>query len=305
MKIKTYLPVVAGILLWSTSVLSQSVMTQTSENNYDKEMSQFKSDRLTGLKAPYGWTSVVGLYELKTDAATFGSGEEADFTFPASAPSQLGRIEKIGGDYFMTSLSASPVVVDGEPVLKPVKMNSDMSETGPTVANWGSLQWYVANRKERNFIRLRDTLSPYRDALTAIPSYPLNKDYIITAKFTKAPEGEVISYNTAINVRYEVPVMGWIDFEWGGAEHRLTALSGGSDSYYIIFADKTTGDETYGGGRFLYPKKEDADGKIVLDFNKAINPPCVFTPYATCPLPPSENHLSIAVKAGEKMLYLY
>ena len=96
-----------------------------------------------------------------------------------------------------------------------------------------------------------------------------------------------------------------IEFEWEGNQHTLTAVENDESSYMIMVHDQTTGLETYGGGRYMYPNKADASGKVTLDFNKLINPPCVFTPFATCPLPPKSNHLPFEIKAGEKDLHLY
>jgi uncharacterized protein (DUF1684 family) len=89
-------------------------------------------------------------------------------------------------------------------------------------------------------------------------------------------------------------------FELQGKQHHLDVLEGGKDEFFIIIADQTSGNETYGGGRFIYVKHPDANDKVIIDFNKAYNPPCVFTPYATCPLPPGQNVLDVAIRAGEK-----
>lgn len=114
-----------------------------------------------------------------------------------------------------------------------------------------------------------------------------------------------LSFQNALGQSFNVPIEGYIEFEYQNATHRLTAMSNDEESYFIVFADQTTGAETYGGGRFLYPHKADEQGKVILDFNRAINPPCVFTPYATCPLPAEENKLSFEVLAGEKYFELY
>lgn len=290
-------------LIMACSSTKQSITSV--DDGYEKEIMKFRQDRLHEMKKPFGWTSVVGLYELSEGDNTFGGSEESDLVFP-NAPARIGTLTMKGaGEVSVTPAAGVPVKINNEMISETTQLNSDMSGKPLSTMELGSLQWYVASRKERTFIRLKDTLSEYRQELVDIPSYPTNRDYIIKAKFIPAQEGDSMRYNTRINVEFDNPVKGYAEFDWQGETHRVTLLPGGTDTYFLLFADETTGMDTYGGGRFLYPKKEDANGMITLDFNKAENPPCVFTPYATCPLPPKQNHLKMKVEAGEKMLYLF
>lgn len=133
-----------------------------------------------------------------------------------------------------------------------------------------------------------------------IERFTVDPAWRLTARFEPADSLHTIPVTNIIGQTTPQRCPGAVVFAWEGKTYRLDALDGGDD-LFIIFSDATSGHETYGGGRFLYAPKPSAEGKVVLDFNKAYNPPCVFTPYATCPLPPSQNQLPIAVHAGEKV----
>ena len=153
---------------------------------------------------------------------------------------------------------------------------------------------------------MKDTLSPYRQALTTIPSYPLDESFKVSArKIAFNGKEDTVSYRNILDMTITNPVAAYLSFEWQGEEYTLTALEDDDETYFVMINDLTTGEETYGGGRYLYPDRVDSSGVTILDFNKLINPPCVFTPYATCPLPPEENTLPFAIRAGEMNLKLY
>ena len=140
--------------------------------------------------------------------------------------------------------------------------------------------------------------------LDHIPSYPINPDYVVEAKLAPFGETRTITVNTPIDgyiQNYDCP--GELHFRLNGEKLKLLPFSSGN-GYFIIIADETSGMETYGAGRFMY-STPDSTGRIVLDFNKAYNPPCAFTPFATCPMPPRENFLPVKIEAGEKNIHLY
>jgi uncharacterized protein (DUF1684 family) len=174
--------------------------------------------------------------------------------------------------------------------------------TAPTKVTIGTLTFHVIERGGKQGIRLSDTDSEARKAFSGIERFPVDPKWRIEARFTP-PEAnkKTISIPTVIpGVTEEMEVAGTATFSIDGKEYRLEpVLEKGSTELFFIFKDRTAGKETYGAGRFLYAKPAQ-DGKVILDFNKAYNPPCALTPFATCPLPPRENSLSVRIEAGEK-----
>jgi uncharacterized protein (DUF1684 family) len=170
----------------------------------------------------------------------------------------------------------------------------------PTILQHGSLSFYVIQRNERLGVRVKDADAAALKSFHGLESFPFSESWRVAARFEpSSPPRHISVPNVLGNVTSEESP-GALAFEYSGKTYRLDAVrEAGTEDYFIIFGDATNGHETYGGGRFLYasPPK---DGQTVLDFNKAYNPPCVFTPYATCPLPPPQNRLSIRIEAGEK-----
>ena len=163
----------------------------------------------------------------------------------------------------------------------------------------GSLRWYIIKRDDKYGVRLRDIDANLRKEFKGIDTYPVNEDWKITAKFEAYNPPKTISIPSIIGTVEEDMAPGALVFEKDGKEYRLDPVVEG-DEFFIIFADETSGEETYGAGRFLYTAMPDSTGNVILDFNKAYNPPCAFTPYATCPLPPKQNYLKLRITAGEK-----
>ena len=190
------------------------------------------------------------------------------------------------------------ILSNGAPVSDPVIFNPD-SAKAPQL-QYGSLRWNIIKRDQKLGIRVRDLASEAVKSFTGVERFPVNPELRVEAKFEKADSTRTINITNVLGQTTAQRSPGTLVFTLEGKEYRLDALKGGKDELFIIFADATSGKETYGGGRFLYVKLPDADGKTVVDFNKAYNPPCVFTTYATCPLPPSQNVLPVAITVGEK-----
>lgn len=272
-------------------------------SEYEKSILEWQSERFAELSAPYGWPSVVGLYWMRNSMAYFGGRSGNDFMIPGNAPS-FGRIMDYDTAYYMIAHRSLRVQVNGETAGK-VRMLTDKEEGGPIKASWRSYQWHLIERGEKTFLRMQDSLSPFRNKLVNIPYYPIDEQWKIQATFTPADSLDLIEYDNIIDMSFEEPFAGYLKFELNGNEYNLKAMENDDSSYFVIFSDETTGKDTYGGGRYIYPLKADENGITSIDFNKSINPPCVFTPFATCPLPPKENHIDVAIVAGEKMMKLY
>ncbi len=264
------------------------------DNAYEDEIRQWHEKRVESLKAESGWLNLAGLYWLEEGSNTFGGSSENALIFPndKSRPF-LGEIILDKGHI---SLKAKPdaQIFSGE---QPVTELDIFPDGKPVTLRHGLLRWFVIKRGEKYAIRLRDLESEYLKGFTGIERYPVQEKWRVKAQFVPT-KGRKVAI-TDITGRTEDQVSpGKLVFNVDGKEYNLDVV-GKPENLFIIFADQTNKHDTYGSGRFLYSTLE-SDGTAWLDFNKAINPPCAFSPYATCPLPPKQNKLTLAVAAGEK-----
>jgi uncharacterized protein (DUF1684 family) len=171
----------------------------------------------------------------------------------------------------------------------------------PSYITHGDFAWYIMKRHTSLAIRLRDYKNPAIEALDHIPSYPIDPDYVVEAKLHAFDEPRAVTVNTPFqDYTQEYSSPGEFHFTIKGQKLKLLPFTSG-EGYFIIISDETSAMETYGAGRFMYTYP-DSTGRIILDFNKAYNPPCAITPFAACPMPPKENHLPVKIEAGEKNL---
>jgi uncharacterized protein (DUF1684 family) len=174
------------------------------------------------------------------------------------------------------------------------------SQGQPTVVASGDLSFHVIERGSFA-LRVKDKRARTLVNFTGMDNYPIDESWRFEAGFLPAEPGATIDIGDVLGRLTPMPVLGTVEFERGGETYRLLGLAEeDSESMWFLFADRTTGRETYGAGRFLYSDGMPEDGRVVVDFNKAYNPPCAFTDYSTCPLPPQQNRLDLAITAGEK-----
>ncbi len=266
---------------------------------YEQSILDWRQQRLSGLTAPQGWLSLVGLHWLKAGVNTIGSAPKNTVVLNANAPLHLGSIELLQDSMYFRNLSRAARVNDTK--FKEGQIFSDGDGEISTI-NYKSLFAYVIKRGEKYGLRVRDTSNAARYALKEIPNFPVNASWNKKARYVAPPKGTTIPITNAQGLTEDNPVLGYIEFEHNAKTHRIAALYGGPLQYFLIIGDETSSAETYGGGRFMYVNKPDANGNIQLDFNKAYNPPCVFTDFATCPLPPKENIMPFRIEAGEMNL---
>jgi uncharacterized protein (DUF1684 family) len=264
---------------------------------YFSEIDQWHQKRVDRLRDPDGWLTLVGLHWLEEGDNTFGSDKNNSIVFPENAPKKIGTI--ILKDSLITLKVENDVIVltEGNQV-KNIKLKEDITGD-PTILDVGSLRWYIIKRGERYGIRLRDTKHPLRETFDGIERFPVNEDWKVTATFDQYDPPKVISLPTQIGTIEEESSPSAVVFEKDGTTYRIDAVDTGK-RLWLIFADETSGEETYGAGRYLYIDKPDSTGKTIVDFNLAYNPPCVFTKYATCAFPPQQNFLDLRITAGEK-----
>ena len=265
---------------------------------YIAEIDQWHQKRIKRLKDENGWLTLVGLYWLKEGENSFGSDKNNNIVFPENALQNIGKI--ILKDSIITlKVNEGVNVINEGKLIKEIKLEEDLTGN-PTLLDVGSLRWYIIKRGKKYGIRLRDTKAPLLNEFKDIEMFPINEDWKVTATFDPYIPPKVISLPTQIGTVEEEPSPGAVVFEKDGKIYRIDVIDTGK-RLWLIFADETSGKETYGAGRYLYIDKADATGKTVVDFNLAYNPPCVFTKYATCSFPPKQNFLKLKITAGEKM----
>jgi uncharacterized protein (DUF1684 family) len=259
----------------------------------------WRKRRMAGLTSETGWLSLAGLHFLKEGAQSAGSAEGNDIRLPEHAAPKLGTFELKGGKITFTAAPGVEVKGGGKPVQQ-IELKSDAGAAEPTTLKSGTLSFFVIKRGERFAIRLRDSESKARKSFHGIESYPIDAKWRVTARWEPLAAPASIPVPTILGTIEPMSSPGVAVFQLDGKEQRLQpVIEEGETRLFFIFADATTGKETYGAGRFLYADVA-KDGRVILDFNLAYNPPCAFTPYATCPLPPAQNKLAVAIRAGEK-----
>ena len=264
---------------------------------YLSDLDQWKSERMAGLKKPLGYLSMVGLYWLKEGNNTFGTGKDNDIIMPDGLPDNLGQFIK-DGDNVTAKFSQSDINVDGQNT-ETINLIPDTQE-GYNKMNWQSYYWYLIKRGNRYGIRVKDTLADMRLHTASLPYFSPNRALIINADYILPSANESTSIKNHVGDTYQREIKGRLRFRHDEKDYELIATSAGDNVLFVVFGDDTNGDETYGGGRFLYIDIP-ADGEqAILDFNKAENPICALNDFGTCPYPSAQNILDFAVTAGER-----
>jgi uncharacterized protein (DUF1684 family) len=269
-------------------------------NDHRAEVERWKAQRSERLRRDDGWLTLVGLYWLAPGENRFGTDRANELLFPeGTAPGHLGAFDLKDGVVRVRVASGATVTHEGKPV-REMELQSDAAGS-PTILQHGSLKFHAIKRGDRFGIRLKDSQAKALREFRGMEYFPFDEGWRVTARFEPySPAREITVPNvTGEPTRETVP--GALVFEKNGKSYRLDPVAEeGSEELFIIFGDQTNGHETYGAGRFVYAPQPDSAGRVVLDFNRSYNPPCVFTPYATCPLPPPQNKLALRIEAGEK-----
>lgn len=266
--------------------------------SYQKEIESWRVERETNLKKDGSWLTVAGLYWLREGESTVGADPENDFVLPeGTAPASVGAFTYEDGKVSFRASGGVTVVQKGKDE-KPVSTVA-LEPGEKNAVLLGKLSMWVHASGPRLAIRLRDLDSPIRKEFTGLQWFPVEPAYRVTAKFTphsKPKDVEILNMLGDIEL-YQSP--GVVDFELQGQAIRMEPVSYSDGGLWFIFKDQTSGRETYPAARFLRAD-DPKDGTVIVDFNKAYNPPCAFNPYTTCPMPPKENRLKVRIEAGEK-----
>jgi len=272
------------------------------EAAYVESIVQWQEQRLERLKDKDGWLTLAGLFWLEEGENSFGSDPENDIIFPDKAEAFCGTLTLKDSTITLRVAEGIHISADGSAAGELV-LSDDHSEN-TTRLQQGDLAWYIIKRGDRYGIRLRDHKHPRLQELDHIPAYPIRTDFVVEATLDPFDEPRIMTVATPLEgytEDYECP--GILRFRISGRDLELYPFTS-SRAYFLVIADETTGLDTYGAGRFMYAAP-DSLGRIILDFNKAYNPPCAFSPFATCPMPPRENFLPVAIEAGEKSVHLF
>jgi hypothetical protein len=258
-------------------------------------------EREARLVADDGWLTVVGLFWLTPGIQTIGSAPESDIQLPDGAPPAVGALELTGGNRVIFSAEdRADIAVNGGPAqFGPLRTDAD---GGPDLVQAGRITFYLIQRGDRIGVRVKDPQAPARQSFHGLDHFPIDPASRVTAVLEGYPEPMSVAVPTEIGEPTMMLAPGLLHFELHGQALALEPYITGPDDreLFIVFRDATSGESTYGGGRFLSATLEDESDEVVLDFNLAINPPCAFTPYATCPLATPDNTLPVPIEAGER-----
>ena len=270
------------------------------DDSYIKEIQQWQKQRLERLKSPDSWLSLAGLFWLEEGENTFGRNASNDLIIHSDgAPDRIG-IFILDNGVIQFNADESVNVFHNEKPIKEIILEND-STPNPSILRFQSLSWFAIKRGNKMGIRLKDSQHPRIKQLKKIDMFPIDSNWRIKAIFEEFETPRMVKTPTVLGLIEEQPCSGVLIFQIKDKTFRLYPC-GDNQGFFLVFGDLTNTHETYGGGRFLVVEKPDEKGICWIDFNRSYNPPCVFSPYATCPLPPEENQLPVRITAGELMV---
>ncbi|MDP2958078.1 MAG: DUF1684 domain-containing protein [Longimicrobiales bacterium] len=286
--------------------------------DHARRVEEFAAARDAELAAPDSWVSLIGLHWLEQGETTVGSAADNDIVLPEAAAPRVGTLLAEGNAVrwrtepgvvvtqgvdstlaLQAGSGAIPPGVSRDTAVDAAELTADLGYGKSVVLRHGDLNWIAIRRGDRTALRARDNRSPAYQAFQGVERYPTSLEWRATARWV--PHRKTVSVPNVLGTVAEEPSPAALEF-WIGGERLTLDVVGAPDHgrYMLVFADATSGSETYGGGRYLWVGEPDAEGRVVVDFNYAFNPPCVWTAFATCPLPTRDNRLPIRVEAGEK-----
>lgn len=268
---------------------------------FEKQQQQWRAERVARLTKPDGWASLIGLDVLAPGGHRLGSAVDNGIRL-AMGPAHLGVLTVEKDALSFVPESGVEVKVDGAPARGRVDLRDDTAPEGPSVISFddGKGVATVIVRAGGHRLRVKHADADTRVNFEGLDYWAGGPDWQVKARFIPNAPGKTLPIANIIGSTDEMANPGVLEFQRGGKTFRLEALDEGEGTLFLVFADRTSGHGSYGAGRFIDAPMPDAQGNVVIDFNQAYNPPCAFTPFATCPLPPPENRLDLAVEAGEK-----
>jgi uncharacterized protein (DUF1684 family) len=272
-----------------------NVQAQTSAA-YTTSIKHFDTLRMNALTDKNGWLNLAGLYWLNPGNNTLGSAATNALVFKhKNMPAVLGKFKVAGNKVsfeFDKAVTKFPNDYSEEVVL------FDPTSKTDTIAIFNQFMWSIIIREDKIGVRFRDLKNPALAAFKGNKRFPINEKWNLTAKLLP-PNPSGLFITNVLGQTTAQDYAGKISFEYQGNNYVLDAISEGPGDLFVVFGDATNGINTYHTGRFMYVPRPDKNGNTFIDFNKAFNPPCAYTPDATCPIPPQQNILPFMVTAGE------
>ncbi|MGH3118115.1 MAG: DUF1684 domain-containing protein [Vicinamibacterales bacterium] len=265
--------------------------------DYNGSIEKWRLEREAALKADDGFLTVAGLFFLPEGPNTFGADPMNDIVLP-SGPAEAGVFEHRAGVTTVKLPEGSPATINGKPIREMI-LKPDSAEGGPDRVVIGDLTLFVHSSGRRQAIRLRDKNSRIRREFTGCRWFPIDQSYRVEGRFISYDAPKPVQLLNILGDLEDFKSPGLVAFKLHGREIRMEPVLSSRGRYWFVFRDQTSGKETYGAARFVYADAPGADGKVVIDFNRAYNPPCAFNPHTTCPLPSPQNRLPVPIRAGE------
>ena len=265
---------------------------------YVKSVEEWRAKAEQGLKRDNGWLTLAGRYVMKPGANTFGTAQDNDIVFPPGlGPDHMGTLFVEPSKVTLKLNPGVTMMKEGKPVTER-EMGTDPENRDMVTA--GRLSFWVLHREDKYVLRIADNESDVRKKFAGRVWYGVNDKYLVKAKFVPYDPPHKISLVDVIDQVSDEPSPGYVEFTLNGQKRKLDVI-GDDDGLFFVFRDDTAGKTTYGSGRFLYVEKKPKPGEtFLLDLNRAYNPPCAFSEFTTCPLPPKQNILKTKIEAGEK-----
>lgn len=298
--LKMPIKILTQVILFSAIAIATTAQPKVAD--YAAEIKAWDASRISTLKSANGWVNLAGLFWLKPGENRFGSAEGNELVFKhALFPDLLGKFILTDKEVIWETASGQEVFEKGNRVSRLVQFKLDSIQSSQLA--YKTFRWTVIKRGDLVGIRFRDLAHPHLSTFNHIKRYPADPKWRVEARL----EPSMIPSVAITNVLGQTSMQnspGKVVFELQGKTYKLDAVDEGDDNLFILFGDDSNDVETYPTGRFMYIPKPDANGQTVIDFNKAFNPPCAFSAFATCPIPPKQNVLPLKVTAGEQKVHL-
>ena len=279
-------------------LLAAATAAPAADPAWEKSVIDWRARADQGLRRDNGWLTLAGRFEMKQGVNTFGTGKDNDIVFPAGlGPARMGTID-VAGNKVTVKLAPGLTMAKGEE-----KFTERVMGVGTDNRDWvqmGRASFHVIERNGRYILRLADNENEVRKKFGGRVWYDVKESYRVPAKYVPYDTPRKIPIVNVLDEVQDVDAPGYVEFTLGGRQERLDVV-GDDEGLFFVFKDATAGDTTYGSGRFLYVEKKPKPGEeFKLDLNRAYNPPCAFSEFTTCPLPPKQNILKVRIEAGEK-----
>ncbi len=287
--------ILISLIVISTVSCKKEAGSEPISDSYESEISKYRLDKDESRKN--GYLQLAGLFKFTKDSASFGNTPNADFNLNISElPEHLGTFVRVTDGFHFTTLY--DVIMSGNDEESLRNIATTLNKDGNSIKmRYDRLRWQIITRSRNQYLRVWDTKNPAIEAFKGFKFFPINNEFIFEGDFNYYTDAKEASVKSQLGVKANTTFIGNVSFQFQGKQHNLEV---GQDGFLMV-ADETTGEETYGGGRYVYLDLPEEDSKVTIDFNKLYNPPCSFSEFTTCLYPPSSNFLPFAVNAGEKI----